>query len=83
MVEIYQSESSIPDTSNNFLAGFRHVALQVESIEQARAALEKKGVQFPDPVKPAMGGGQVQFFRDPAQNLLHLVERPQNSPMRR
>src|SRR5947209_18655708 len=38
-------------------------ALQVESIETAREALELNGVKFPDPVKPAGGGGRVLFFR--------------------
>lgn len=82
-IEIYRAETSLPATSNNLLAGWRHVALRVDSIEQTRAVLEKNGVQFPDPVKPALGGGHVLFFRDPEQNLLHLVERPQDSTLRR
>lgn len=82
LLEIYQADASLKDTSNS-LAGWRHLALQVESIEQARAALEKKGVNFPEAVKPAGGGGRVLFFRDPEQNLLHFVERPQGSIFRR
>ncbi len=79
MIEIYPGNTTLPDTANNFLAGFRHLALRVESIVDARAALEKKGVQFPDPAKPAVGGGRVLFFRDANQNLLHFVERPKDS----
>jgi ATP-dependent Clp protease ATP-binding subunit ClpA len=82
MLEIYQAEASPAETANNGLAGWRHLALRVEAIEPARDALEKKGVQFPDPIKPAGGGGRVLFFRDPAQNLLHLVERPSGSLFR-
>ena len=79
MVEIYTGESSLKETGNNLLAGWRHVALRVDSIEDAKAELEKKGVKFPDPIKPAAGGGRVLFFRDVEDNLLHLVERPEGS----
>ena len=79
MLEIYQAESSVAETSNNSLAGWRHLALQMASIEQARAELELRGVTFSEPIKPAGGGGRVLFFRDAEQNLLHLVERPQGS----
>jgi catechol 2,3-dioxygenase-like lactoylglutathione lyase family enzyme len=83
LLEIYQAEAALADTANNSLAGWRHLALQVESIEAARAALERNGVKFPDPIKPAGGGGHVLFFRDAEQNLLHLVERPEGSVFRR
>jgi glyoxylase I family protein len=79
MLEIYQSESTLRETSNNSLAGFRHLALQVSSIEQAKAELESKGVTFTEQVKPAGGGGRVLFFRDGEANLLHFVERPKDS----
>jgi glyoxylase I family protein len=80
LIEIYQSELSLKETGVNSLAGWRHVALQVESVETARAVLEQRGVRFPDPPKPAGGGGRVLFFRDAEDNLLHLVERPAGSP---
>jgi catechol 2,3-dioxygenase-like lactoylglutathione lyase family enzyme len=76
MIEIYASEKQLPDTANNRLAGWRHLALGVDSIEQAQAALAGRGVQFEQPIKPAGGGGRVLFLRDPEGNLLHLVERP-------
>jgi glyoxylase I family protein len=79
MLEIYQSGSSSKETGDNALSGWRHLALRVDSIETARAALEKKGVQFTEPVKPAGGGGRVLFFRDGEDNLLHFVERPEGS----
>ena len=83
MLEIYQSDSFIKETGHNLLAGWRHLALQVDSIESARAELEAKGVEFPNPVKPAGGGGLVLFFRDIEGNLLHFVERPEHSTLRR
>lgn len=75
MLEIYSATSSAPETSDNALAGFRHLALRVASIEVASAELKQRGVKFTDPVKPAAGGGRVLFFSDAEGNLLHLVER--------
>jgi predicted enzyme related to lactoylglutathione lyase len=38
---------------------------------------------FEDSIKPAGGGGRVLFFKDCEGNLLHLVERPEDSPLAR
>lgn len=75
MIEIYAADFSSDDTNKNRLAGWRHVALKVASIEQAQAELEKRGVIFSEGIKPAGGGGRVLFFSDPEGNLLHLTER--------
>lgn len=75
MIEIYSAETGSDLTKNNRLAGWRHIALRVESLEAARRVLEEAGVVFSEPVKPAGGGGRVLFFNDPEGNLLHLVER--------
>ena len=61
---------------NNKLAGFRHLALRVDSIATAKAELEKRGVAFTEEIRPAAGGGKVLFFEDAEGNLLHFVERP-------
>jgi glyoxylase I family protein len=82
MIEIYAGRFSIVETSENDLAGWRHLALRVESIEQARAELAMQGVIFREEPKPAGGGGRVAFFRDGEGNLLHLVERPEGSVLR-
>jgi catechol 2,3-dioxygenase-like lactoylglutathione lyase family enzyme len=79
MLEIYAADASLKETSNNSLAGWRHLALQVPSLETAKSTLEAKGVNFTDLIKPAGGGGRVLFFRDAEDNLLHLVERPAGS----
>ena len=75
LVEIYPADLSRAETGDNRLAGWRHLALRVGSIEWARDALRRSGVVFEDPIKPAGGGGRVLFFRDGEGNLLHLVER--------
>jgi glyoxylase I family protein len=79
MIEIYGGEISLPQTSNNKLNGWRHVALRVDSLAAAKAELERRGLKFTEEVKPAGGGGNVLFFQDPEGNLLHLVERTGNS----
>jgi len=82
MLEIYPADSASRETAYNLLAGFRHLALRVESVEQAKAELESKGIKFTDPIKPAAGGGRVLFFRDAEENLVHLVERAPDSTLR-
>jgi glyoxylase I family protein len=82
MIEIYGGDFAIRETGNNKLNGWRHVALRVDSIEAARAELERRGVTITEEVKPAGGGGRVLFFSDAEGNLLHLVERSADSPVR-
>jgi glyoxylase I family protein len=79
LFEMYEASGSVPQTSDNALAGWRHLALRVDSIEAARTELEARGVMFNDPIKPAAGGGRVLFFKDCEGNLLHLVDRPKDS----
>jgi glyoxylase I family protein len=76
LLEIYPAHATRPETADNQLAGWRHLALRVDSIEAARDELTRRGVTFTEPIKPAGGGGRVLFFRDLEGNLLHLVERP-------
>lgn len=81
VLEIYQASSSLKETKDNKLAGWRHVALRVDSIEAAKALLEKRGVKFTEAIKPAGGSGRVLYFQDLEGNLLHLVDRPVDSPL--
>jgi catechol 2,3-dioxygenase-like lactoylglutathione lyase family enzyme len=74
--EIYAADTSLEATRNNKLAGFRHLALGVDSLDAAKAELEKRGVKFTEEARPAAGGGKVLFFADCEGNLLHFVERP-------
>ena len=76
--EIYAAEKLLPELGNNKLQGFRHIALRVDSLDAAKAELEKRGVKFAEQIKPAAGAGRVLFFADCEGNLLHLVERPKD-----
>lgn len=82
MIEIYGGDFSLPETSDNKLNGWRHMALRVDSVDAAQAELEQRGLIFTERVKPAGGGGRVLFFQDPEGNLLHLVERTADSSIR-
>ena len=82
LIEIYAGDFALPETANNKLNGWRHVALRVDSIEAAKADIEKRGVKFTEEIRPAGGGGRVLFFPDAEGNLLHLVERSADSPVR-
>jgi glyoxylase I family protein len=77
--EIYAAEKSLPDTANNKVAGFRHLALRVDSLDAAKAELEKRGVKFTEAERQAAGGGRILFFADCEGNLLHFVERTKDS----
>jgi catechol 2,3-dioxygenase-like lactoylglutathione lyase family enzyme len=82
MFEMYAATGANSVTEDNGLAGWRHIALRVDSIEAARKELESRGVSFIDPIKPAAGGGRVLFFKDFEGNILHLVDRPADSKIR-
>jgi glyoxylase I family protein len=77
--EIYASEALPENRGNNKMAGFRHIALRVDSLDAAKAELEKRGVKFTEAERPAAGGGRVLFFADSEGNLLHFVERVKDS----
>ncbi len=80
-IEIYPGNCSVREQPDNKLPGWRHLALRVRGLDEARVLLEGRGVRFSEPIKPAGGGGRVLFFEDSEGNLLHLVERPADSPL--
>ena len=79
-LEIYEGDRLLAERGDNNLAGWRHIALRVDSLDAAKTELENRGVKFSGAERPAGGGGRVLFFTDGEGNLLHLVERPSDSP---
>ena len=79
--EIYAAERMQANPDDNKLSGFRHLALRVESLDAAKAELERRGVKFTEAERPAAGGGRILFFADCEGNLLHFVERPKDSTL--
>src|SRR5215469_8573107 len=55
-VEIYPADKFRPETADNKLAGFRHLALRVASLDAAKSELEKRGIKFTEEVRQAAGG---------------------------
>ena len=53
-LEIYPANAA-PNAGrgDNKLAGFRHIALRVDSMDAAKAELEKRGVKFEEEIRPA------------------------------
>lgn len=75
IIEIYNAAMFEAQVGDNRVGGWRHLALKVDSLGEAKDWLGARGVEFSEEVKPAGGGGKVLFFRDTEGNLLHLVER--------
>lgn len=58
-------------------AGWRHLAFEVASVDEAVAALAALGVVFhvpPEDFPPAAPSMRIAFFRDPDGNVLELVQ---------
>lgn len=81
MIEIYKASVSNPQVTDNQLQGWRHIGIRVKSLDEARLWFMNRGVIFPERIKPAVGGGVLLYFKDPEGNLLHLVERTEDSPL--
>jgi catechol 2,3-dioxygenase-like lactoylglutathione lyase family enzyme len=67
--------------------GAAHLAFRVDDIEQAKADLEEKGVEFLSPVQfvdsGVLAGWRWVYFRDPDGTTLELVEEAYQRPAER
>jgi catechol 2,3-dioxygenase-like lactoylglutathione lyase family enzyme len=74
--EICAAESTPAERGDRTFAGFRHLALRVDSPDAARAELTGHGVRFTEGIRPVAGGGKALFSEDGEDKPLHPVERP-------
>jgi glyoxylase I family protein len=55
--------------------GFSHLALRVNDMDEAIAALDKHKVNWISDEFEAVGGGRIRNFTDPEGNVLQIVQR--------
>lgn len=66
--------STSPDRSGE-RQGWRHLAIQVNNVEQSYQRLQKQGIQFlAKPLIYNPPGYRIAFFRDPEGNILELYQ---------
>lgn len=81
LIEIIPAEGEAPESGMR-TQGMRHIAISVNDFDAARQRLAAQGVKFEgDPYVNA--GNRLVFFRDPEQNLIHLIQRQKPLPSSR
>ena len=75
MVEMMQQNDDTRPHRETLTSGWSHLALRVESLEDAIKFLDTKGVTWLGDIVPAMGGGRLRSFADPDGNMLQVVQR--------
>lgn len=70
-IELIRKDADERD--RNVRAGFDHLALKVESVDEAYASLSALGVAFTGPPRD-FKHVRIVFFTDPDGNILELVE---------
>lgn len=56
--------------------GIDHIAMEVDDIEAASAELERRGLQFMQPIVGEKGQFRYRGFTDPDGNMLYIIQRP-------
>jgi catechol 2,3-dioxygenase-like lactoylglutathione lyase family enzyme len=74
-MNISQFEGSVAPERTGERQGWRHLALQTESVDQTYQRLREKGVQFlSEPFTYDPPGYRVSFFRDLEGNIVELYQ---------
>ncbi|UTA69080.1 MULTISPECIES: VOC family protein [Emticicia] len=74
VIELFSFPSSPPRPSRPESCGLRHLAFEVPSVEEAKAALEQKGVAV-EPIRiDEHTGKKFAFFADPDDLPLEIYE---------
>jgi len=75
MIEIYPAAEDSENFGNK-TRGIRHLALAAENFDEMCKALRDNKVEITEEAKTSATGVRTIFFRDPEDNLYHLIERP-------
>jgi catechol 2,3-dioxygenase-like lactoylglutathione lyase family enzyme len=74
-MNISQFDGSTSPNRNGERQGWRHIALQVDSVDESYQRLRDRGVQFiGEPFTYNPPGYRIAFFRDPEGNILELYQ---------
>lgn len=72
MLELIPAEGSAAETGMR-TPGIRHLAIRVDDFDAGVADLQGKGIEIFEFVEA--GPNRLAFFRDPEDNILHLIHR--------
>lgn len=72
MLELIPAEGSPVETGMR-TPGIRHLAIRVDDFDAGVADLRGKGIEIFEFVEA--GPNRLAFFRDPEENILHLIHR--------
>jgi glyoxylase I family protein len=75
LLEVMPKDETLRVQRTTWTPGWSHLALRVESIDDAIVHLDSAGVTWQGDLVDAIGGGRVRAFYDPEGNMLQVVER--------
>jgi glyoxylase I family protein len=75
LLEIMPKDDTLRQSRTTWTAGWSHLALRVENIEEAIAYLDSKNIVWGGQTINAIGGGKVRNLFDPEGNMLQILQR--------
>jgi len=81
VIEFFQflnSDVKSKDYSNIKTLGWKHIALEVENIDEIYGKLVDNGVDFLSPIQTLPHGDRMVYFKDPDGLILELIQ-PRNN----
>ncbi len=75
LLEVMPKDDTPRPERTTWTPGWSHLALRVDDLDAAIAALDAKNVQWTGEIGDAVGGGRLRNFVDPDGNLWQIVQR--------
>ncbi|MCU0391043.1 MAG: VOC family protein [Thermoflexibacter sp.] len=75
LLEIMPKDDTPKPMRTTWTAGWSHIALRVEDLDEFINYLDTKGIQWGNEIINAIGGGRVRNFYDPEGNMLQILQR--------